>query len=30
MTAFPILTLTQSFVMFQNMDPEIKMKDDVL
>ena len=30
MTAYPILTLTQSFVKFQNMDPELQMKDDVL
>ena len=30
MTAYPILTFVQSFVKFQNMDPEIKMKDDGL
>ena len=30
MTAYPILTLVQSFVKFQNMDPEIQMKDDGL
>ena len=29
MTAYPILTFIQSFVKFQNMDPEIQMKDDV-
>ena len=27
MTAYPILTFVQSFVEFQNMDPEIQMKD---
>ena len=30
MTAYPILTFVQSFVKFQNMDPEIQMKDDGL
>ena len=29
MTAYPILAVIQSFVEFQNMDPEIQMKDDV-
>ena len=30
MTAYPILTFLQGFVKFQNMEPEIQMKDDVL
>ena len=30
MTAYPILTFVQSFVMFQNMDPGMQMKDDGL
>ena len=30
MTAFPILVFMQSFVKFQNMDPEIQIKDYVL
>ena len=30
MTAYPILTFVQSFVKFQNMDPEIEMKDNGL
>ena len=29
-TAYPILTVVQSFAEFQNMDPEIQMKDDGL
>ena len=30
MTAYTLLTFMQSFVKFQNMDPEIQMKDDGL
>ena len=30
MTAYPILTFVESIVKFQNMDPEIQMKDDGL
>ena len=30
MTANPILKIVQSFIKFQNMDPEIQMKDDGL
>ena len=30
MTAYPILTFVLSFVKFQNMDPELQMKDDGL
>ena len=30
MTAYPILKFIQSFVKFQNIDPEVQMKDDVL
>ena len=30
MTAYTLLTFMPSFVKFQNMDPEIEMKDDGL
>ena len=30
MKAYPILIFVQSYVKFQNMDPEIQMKDDGL
>ena len=29
MNAYPMLTFMQSFVKFQNMDPEIQKKDEV-
>ena len=30
MKAYPILTFIQRFVKFQNMDPNIQMKEDIL
>ena len=30
MTAHPIIIFIQSLIKFQNMDPEIQIKDDVL